>query len=237
MSTDGDQSSGAGGDNVLVGEFVLGLLSADEHAATARRIAGDPALGRELQLWQSRLSGLDREFAETTPPADLLHRIEARLFPQPSVALRHSGFWGSLSFWRGLAAAGFAVAIIAVGFNLVPRAPLSGPELVAALEAQGSNVKFVAFYDQNTGRVRLAALSGDAVPNKDFELWAIKGKDAPVSMGVIPVNAKSDIPLSDALKQGFAAGTVLAVTLEQKGGSPTGAPQGPVVAAGPAVSI
>ena len=85
--------------------------------------------------------------------------------------------------------------------------------------------------------MRLAALSGDAVPDKDFELWAIKGSNAPVSMGVIPVNAKSDIRLSAALRQGFGQGTVLAVTLEQKGGSPTGAPQGPVVAKGAATAI
>jgi anti-sigma-K factor RskA len=54
---------------------------------------------------------------------------------------------------------------------------------------------------------------------------------------VIPVNAQSDIDLSAALKAGFGAGTVLAVTLEQKGGSPTGAPQGPIVAKGVATPI
>jgi anti-sigma-K factor RskA len=113
----------------------------------------------------------------------------------------------------------------------------TGQELVAALEAQGSNVKFVAFYDAAAGTVRLAALSGDTVPNKDFELWAIKGSNAPVSMGVIPVNARSDITVSEAVKNGFGAGTVLAVTLEQKGGSPTGQPQGPIVASGAATPI
>ena len=36
---------------------------------------------------------------------------------------------------------------------------------------------------------------------------------------------------------GFGAGTVLAVTLEQKGGSPTGGPQGPIVADGHRSSV
>lgn len=236
MSTEGDSSEGGGeADQVLVAEFALGLLDAQEHEQAARRIAAHPQLQRELRLWRQRLATLDREFAETAPPPGLYDRIAARLFAGPAPA--RQGWWNSLALWRGLAAAGLAVAVIAIGIDLAPRPPVSGPELVAALEAQGSNVKFIAFYDAKAGTVRLAALSGSAVPDKDFELWAIKGKDAPVSMGVIPIDAKSNVVMSNAVKQGFGAGTVLAVTLEQKGGSPTGAPQGPVVAAGAATPI
>ncbi len=234
MSSAGEHGEGADGDRLLVAEFALGLLDAGEHARMARRIGADPALARELALWRSRLASLDAEFAETPPPAGVLAKIERRLF----AARARTGFWDSLNFWRGLAAAGLAVAVLAVGYNvLVPRTPLTGQELVAALEQEGSGVKFVAFYDAAAGTVRLAALSGSAVPDKDFELWAIKGSDAPVSMGVIPVDARSDIALSQTLKAGFGAGTVLAVTLERKGGSPTHAPQGPIVAKGAAVPI
>jgi anti-sigma-K factor RskA len=235
MSTDGEQDSEEGGDATLVAEFALGLLDAEAHERMAGRLAAEPTLRRELALWRLRLSSLDAGFAETPAPAGVLERVEARIFPAPAAA--PTGFWNSLRFWRGLAAACFALAVVALGLDLAPRPPLTGQELVAALEAEGSNVKFVAGYDQSTGTVRLAALSGDAVPDKDFELWAIKGSNAPVSMGVIPVNAKSDIRLSAALRQGFGQGTVLAVTLEQKGGSPTGAPQGPVVAKGAATAI
>jgi anti-sigma-K factor RskA len=235
MSTD-EQGDNGEGDRVLIAEFALGLLDAAEHERVARRIAEHPALQRELRLWQLRLSALDRDFAETPAPAGVLDRVEARLFPAaPATAPR--GLWQSLAFWRGLAGVCLAIAIIAVGVDLAPRPPLTGPELVAALEAEGSNVKFVAFYDPNAGTVRLAALSGAAVPNKDFELWAIHGKDAPISMGVIPIDARANVALPPTVKPTFGAGTVLAVTLEQKGGSPTGAPQGPVVAAGAATAI
>jgi anti-sigma-K factor RskA len=235
MSRDDQESEGGEGDQVLVAEFVLGLLDADEHERVGRRIAEDAGLRRDYRLWRLRLGALDREFVETAPPADLFHRIETRLFPAP--AAERGSFWQSLGFWRSVAAACFAVAVIAVGVDLAPRPPLTGPELVAALEAEGSNVKFVAFYDQAAGTVRLAALSGAAVPDKDFELWAIQGKNAPVSMGVVPVSGKVDMPMPATVKQTFGAGTVLAVTLEQKGGSPTGAPQGPIVASGTATAI
>ena len=46
------------------------------------------------------------------------------------------------------------------------------------------------------------------------------------------------IPALDAAAQAkFGEGTVLAVTLEQKGGSPTGKAQGPIVAVGKATPI
>jgi anti-sigma-K factor RskA len=235
MSRD-EQGEGGGEDRVLVAEFALGLLDPAEHEAMRRRIAADPELRREYRLWRGRLGTLDEGFAEAAPPAGVLERIEGRLFPAAPAREGRARLWNSLGFWRGLAAAGFALAIVAVGVDFLPRPPLTGPELVAALEAAGSDVKFVAFYDRRAGTLRLAALSGSAVPDKDFELWAIEGKNAPISMGVIPMD-KSNVAMPPSVKQAFGPGTVLAVTLEQKGGSPTGKAQGPVVAVGTAMAI
>jgi len=235
MST-GDESGEPGGDQILAAEYALGLLDEAARARFATRLADEPELRRELRFWQQRFADLDGEFAEATPPARLYEGIEQRLF---SGALPASaGLWSSLAFWRGLAAACLAVAIVGVGFGLwAPHAPLTGPELATALEAQGSDVSFIAIYNQAAGTVQIAALSGAPVPDKDFELWAIKGKAAPQSMGVVPVTQSRNIVLSPNLKQGFDAGTVLAVTLEQKGGSPTGVAQGPIVAKGVAIPI
>lgn len=239
MSLGGD-SSGRDGDQVLVAEYALGLLDAAEHAAMSRRIASEPALAAELRLWQARLAGLDSEFAETPAPAAVLPRLERRLFGSAVVA-GPTGWWNSLALWRGLAGAGFAVAIVAIGINLAqpPRIDpqLFANQLVAALSEQGSDVSFVALYNPATGSVRLTALSGEAVPEKDFELWAIKGADAPVSMGVIAAKSRSDVKLTPQLLQGFGEGTVLAITLEPRGGSPTGGPTGPIVAKGAATAI
>ena len=127
-----------------------------------------------------------------------------------------------------------AVAIAAIGFNLVQPAPdvtALTTQLVAALEAEGSDVRFLALYD-GTGAVRLTALSGTDVPDRDLELWAIQGGDAPISMGVIPVNARSTVELSEQVRSGWGEGSVLAITLEPKGGAPEGVPTGPVVAQG-----
>lgn len=235
MSTEGHSGSGEN-DQVLVAEYALGLLEGGERAAIARRIAAEPVMAADLRLWRSRLATLDGEFAEVAAPSGVLQRVEARLFGAAPVG----GWWNSLALWRSLTAAAAAIAVVAIGINLLqpprldPRAFAN--QLVAALNEEGSNVSFVALYNPATGSVRLTALSGAAVPDKDYELWAIQGSNAPVSMGVIPIDQRSDVKLP-TLPDTFAAGTVLAITLEQKGGSPTGAPQGPIVAKGAATAI
>jgi anti-sigma-K factor RskA len=226
-------------DRVLVAEYALGLLDAAAHRRMAARLAAEPALEAELRLWRRRLGALDREFAEVQPPAGALGRIEARVFPGETPANR-PGWWNSLGLWRGLAAAGLAVAIVAVGVALFRPAPTPedlARQLVAVLNAEGSGVSFVALYDGGTGVVRLVGLSGTPVTGKDYELWAIEGGKAPVSMGVVPVTGRTEVPVAPVVKAGFAQGTVLAVTLEQTGGSPTGAPLGPIVAKGAATPI
>jgi anti-sigma-K factor RskA len=238
MSMDHDTNGGIDEGSALVAEFALGLLTGAEHERVRAMIAADPRLRAELRLWQQRLATLDDEFAEQPAPAGVFPRLEARLFPN---AKARAGLWDSLAFWRSLAGAGVAVAVLAVGFNLMqPRVDPQqfATQLVAALQAQeGSGVEFVALYDQASGNVRLTALSGQAIPDKDFELWYIKGDEPAVSMGVIPVDQKTEIVLPPEAREKFGEGIILAVTLEQKGGSPTGVAQGPIVAVGSATEI
>jgi anti-sigma-K factor RskA len=143
--------------------------------------------------------------------------------------------------WRGLAGAAAAVAVIAIGVNIMRPAPLSpddfATQLVAALEMEGSPARFVALYDAAAGTMRLTVLAGEASPDKDYELWAIHGTDAPMSMGVIPAAGRTEKVLAPDHRAMIAPGTVLAVTLEPKGGSPTGSPTGPMMAKGMATQI
>ena len=238
MSLGGEHGGGVEDDRVLVAEYALGLLEGGERAAMAYRIATEPALQAEMRLWRERLATLDRQFAESPAPADALGRIERRLWGETP---RPAGWWNSLTAWRGATAVAAAVAVVAIGLNIAtprPDANALATQLVAALQAQeGSGVEFVAFYDQLSGEVRITSLSGIAVPDKDYELWYIKGDAPAVSMGVLPIDRRREIPLDAAAKAGIEAGTTLAVTLEQKGGSPTGVAQGPIVAVGKVTPI
>jgi len=235
MSDDSD-ITGHNEDAFLVAEYALGLLKPDEYAALGARLRTDRALQADLRFWRGRLASLDGQFAETPAPAAVWSKLERRLFP----ATAKAGFWDSLALWRGLSAAAAAIAVIAIGVNIVtprPDANAFAAQLVAALNAEGSNVQVVALYNATTGQVRLTALSGDAVPDKDYELWAIEGSNAPKSMGVISISSRNDVKVAPDVLAGFGPGTVLAITLERKGGSPTGAPQGPIVAKGAATQV
>jgi anti-sigma-K factor RskA len=242
MSTEGHSSDGSEGDKVLVAEYALGLLAGAERERLARRIAAEPALAEELRLWQSRLASLDGEFAETPAPAQVLERVEARLFPSAAASPpAAAGWWDNLLLWRGIAAGSLAIAVAAIGFALLQPRPLDPDEfasqMVAALTAQeGSGVEFVALYDMDTGRVRLRALSGQQIENRDYQLWMIEESGTAVPMGLLSMEPM-DMMLPDEMQDHLVPGTILAVTLEPQGGSPTGDPTGPVVAKGMATMI
>lgn len=240
MSTSDDFGKDSEGRNALVAEYVLGLLSVREHERVGRLIENDQALRAERDFWVSRFAALNAEYEEVPVPEHILQAIEARAFGD-RIARPTTSLWESLLLWRGIAAGAMAVAVVAVGVNLAePRfnADQLAVQLVAALQAQeGSGIEFLAVYDQAQGEVRITSLEGAAVPDKDFELWYINGDQPAVSMGVIPVNQRLEISLDPATQANIGPGTVLAVTLEQTGGSPTGQAQGPIVSVGSAVAL
>jgi anti-sigma-K factor RskA len=76
----------------------------------------------------------------------------------------------------------------------------------------------------------LATLDVDA--SRALELWAVPGQGAPRSLGLIQLDRTTVLQREQVLN-GTAA---LAVSLEPPGGSPTGAPTGPILYTG-AVSL
>ncbi|KQN74966.1 hypothetical protein ASE94_01170 [Devosia sp. Leaf64] len=218
-----------------IAEYVLGLLGPKAHAEMTRRIEQDAALQRERDFWVQRFAYLDNQVEPVGPPAHIFSDLETRLFG----AQKRASLWDSLALWRSVAAVALAVAAIAVGFSTLQPRPDSGQlanQLVAALQAEGSDVEFVALYD-GTGAVRLTSLSGHSVPGSDYELWAIQGGHDPISMGLVPIDARTTVELTDAVRSGWGEGSVLAITLEPAGGAPNGVPTGPIVAQGAVTKI
>jgi anti-sigma-K factor RskA len=64
----------------------------------------------------------------------------------------------------------------------------------------------------------------------------IEASGAPVSMGIVPMD-RTEMMLPDEMQDHFVPGTVLAVSLEPKGGSAAAGPSGPIVAMGKATLI
>lgn len=224
-----------GGDDLLAAEYVLGVLPADERQTASRRIDAETAFARLIDAWEVHFAPMAAAYAAVEPPASVKAAIDRRLFASSASASAApgGGLWANLAFWRGLAAAAIAALAVYVALPyLNPPTQQPGTRLIASLAADNSNVKYLAVYDAARHEVGLSLVSGDHGAGKDFELWMIEGKNAPVSMGVIPAGQTARMAVTPAVQQKLAQGAVLAISLEPPGGSPTGQPTGPVVAAG-----
>jgi anti-sigma-K factor RskA len=190
-------------------EYVLGTLPLAERIALEAEMKKDPHLAASVVEWERRLSGLNDGFAPVPPPPFMLNRIEARLFPRPA-----AGF-GRL---RSLLAAGMVAAALVVAILFWPRA--EDPRLIATLQAETLTIE--ARHDGT--RLRLSRSVGAAAPaGQVHEIWLIAPGAAPVSLGLLqdgPLAVEYPVP---------PAGWILAVSLEPVGGSPSGAPTGPVL--------
>ena len=99
-----------------------------------------------------------------------------------------------------------------------------------------SSVKLIAYYDDATGELRLNRTAGTAAANRSLELWLIVGSDAPVSLGVLPAENTTRVSIPPHLRRKLQ-GSVLAISEEPAGGSPTGAPTGPVLGTGQLTAV
>ncbi|MBN9026544.1 MAG: anti-sigma factor, partial [Rhizobiales bacterium] len=98
---------------------------------------------------------------------------------------------------------------------------------VAVLNGDGGKPAFVASVDTASGTIRLRRVGAAPPPDKSFELWQVPAEGPTVSMGVAD-NISDLRPMNVSLKPGEK----LAISVEPKGGSPTGQATGPVVFVG-----
>lgn len=233
--------------DLLAGEYALGLLEGDDRADAARLYERDADFAARVEFWNERFAHFLDGLAPVPAPAELKRRIEAEIFGAPSRRPPKAGFsfWQSLAVWRGLAAAGFAAAAVALAVLAVRPdqvEPLPEPAdpaepaapLIATLQPGDAGPAVVALYDREDGVLTVRGAVPDDREEGDAQLWIIPaGEDTPRSLGVIDRDATRVVAVDDELRSVFAEGATLAISLEPEGGSPTGAPTGAIVLVGP----
>jgi anti-sigma-K factor RskA len=235
MNGTDDSERELGGDDAVAAEYVLGTLGAEDRAAAARRIEEDAAFARLVDRWEVTLAPMANAYAPMEPPAAVKQALDRRLFANAATpATAKAGLWQSLAFWRGLTVAALAALALYIALPLVSPPPPVAPagRLVASLAPQQSDVHYFVVYDARTKDIGLSHVTGERASGRDFELWVIENNQPPQSIGVIPAGSNVHLAVSRDLQQKIASGAVFAISLEPKGGSPTGSPTGPVVAAG-----
>ncbi len=229
----------------LAGEFALGLLDGDD-LARARALSGaDPQFAAEVAAWSGRLAPLLDEIEAVTPNDRVLAAIEARLGTRGEPADNVHYLRRRVNVWRGLTAGASALAA-SLALVLVTRpqtieqpppatqapAPATAP-MVAMMEADDSAAKLVATWDPDARSLVVAAAAGIApVAGHSHELWVIPADGTPRSMGILPGADPMHLSLEAPMAEQLAEGATLALSVEPTGGSPSGLPTGPVIAAG-----
>lgn len=211
-------------------EYVLGTLDRDERRAFARVLATDPAAAAAVRDWTERLAPLGEGAAAVQPPARLWSRIEGAANPQAANDNPAVGRWRIAA----IAASLLALAMTGVALRDGSLTPTRSEPAVAALSRAGGEPALLVSYDPGAKRLDISPLDMPERPGHSMELWMIEGQAQPKSMGVLSPGAR---PSFTGIAINPKTETVFAISVEPLGGSPTGAPTGPVVYSGRLVTV
>ena len=225
----------------LAADYVSGTLRGQARRRFEALLPAHANLRAAVQAWHEQLMPLTASIPPVQPPPEVWQRIEARITRSRSpatsaatvAALAPARWWAQLAVWRGVSA--FAtVAAVSLGLLLAVPEPSRAPVIVvlnaaAAGDAPGVPASFIASISGD-GRalVTKPLLNVSIEANRTLELWAVPPSGAPRSLGLISA-AGATVVKRGKLLDGTAA---LAVSLEPTGGSPTGAPTGPILYVG-----
>lgn len=205
----------------LAADYAIGLMPAPARRRFEQLLMDDAALRSELAHWQETLAALTEALPERPVPDRVWHGITARIEPQVLHVPEKRPFWNWL---RLTVAACSIVALVFIG-SLYNRDDARYSATLLSADAKPA-LKVEAHTDYLLVEpLTLAAVEAD----RSLELWAIPDGGTPISLGVVPVGGKGKVELSEAQKGLIGKPITLAVTLERKGGSPTGKPTGPVL--------
>lgn len=215
----------------LAAEYVLGTLRGAARRRFEALLPAHPSLRVAVAQWQMRLAPLSTSVPPVTPPDAVWACIETRVFgtAPPAADLP---WWQRLAPWRALSGVATATALalfMVASQTPAPQAPIivvlgSNPEAAQAL-----NASFVASVTADGRALVLKPLNElSLTPGRALELWAVPPQGAPRSLGLVRAAGATTLLRAQLLRDTAA----FAVSVEPAGGSPTGAPTGPIVSLG-----
>jgi anti-sigma-K factor RskA len=209
----------------LAAEYVLGTLRGAARRRFEALLPAHPQLSAAVNRWQDRLLPLTTSVVPVQPSPKVWADLEQRLFNQstPTVAR----WWQRLGLWQGWAGA-TSLATVALAVYLSLPVPAQ-PPIVVLLSPQSGPASFVASVSADGRSLVLKPLDGlSLAADRALELWAVPPAGNPRSLGLVSNRQRTTVMRAQLL-QGTAA---FAISIEPKGGSPTGVPTGPVVSVG-----
>jgi anti-sigma-K factor RskA len=209
--------------DALCGEYLLGTLRGPARRRFERALRDEPLVAQRLADLQRTYAPLPAEGAVTPNPAGWARLRRELKLSQP---------WHARLGWPAWAA--LATAVVALGIALtVLRPPAESLTELAQLAGPDAPTTVTAMASQDRRTLALRAARPSAAPGgSSYELWLLPADGSPpISLGVLAaLDARLSVPAP--LSARMRAGAKLAVSVEPRGGSPTGAPTGPVILVG-----
>ena len=224
--------------DALAAEYVLGTLSREERLAAAVRRTTEKTLDDAIVAWERRLGPLGEVVAPVQPPAHLYNKIRAQiglsahvvsLKTRETVLARRGNRWRNAT--AGMTALAASLAGV-VGWQDYQRQQMQ-TQYVAVLQASAEKPGFILTVDTKTQMFVISAITAPKQAKKSYELWLVNDKmPKPKSLGVFSEGDMEVMPIEKAAEHDVMMNATYAVSLEPEGGSPTGAPTGPVLFSG-----
>lgn len=205
--------------DLLAAEYVLGTLTGGARRSFERRRARDPFVDRRVRAWEERFVALTLRLVPVAPSPAVWEAILRRT----AVVTRTGG-------WRALAAAAAAVAVLGFGWVLWQELRPAAPQATAVVATESGAALWRLAVAADGEHVEVEAVGDTRYPDaRSLELWALPAEASPVSLGLMPASGRVRLALDDRQRAALAKAPNIAVSDEPRGGSPTGAPTGPVL--------
>jgi anti-sigma-K factor RskA len=215
--------------DALCAEYLVGTLRGAARRRFERALREEPRAALRLRHWQQAFLPPYSTVIEAQPSAKVWNRLEREL----GLSRYRAPWYRRTALWRGWALAATLALMLAVGVQLWRAEERVTPVQIAELVGKEPSARVTAalYPDRRTLELR-AARPVIAGPAQSYELWLLPAEGgAPVSLAVLgSLDARFQLAASHGER--LRAGARLAVSVEPAGGSPTGAPTGPVILVG-----
>jgi anti-sigma-K factor RskA len=211
----------------LAAQYVLGTLRGPARRRFERYCKSNASALHAVRRWEDRLVDLLANVVPVAPSALVWDRVKFRV--RREHGLKPKRPFATLGNWRFAAAAG--IAALAIAFGVWTGFGPGSSQLVATVWDQQQTQMWRIEAPRSRGELRVSAADNLALdPARAYELWALPGAGAaPVSLGLMPKSGRDTLELNDAQRAALSRSSQIAISLEPPGGSPTGAPTGPVL--------
>ncbi len=213
--------------DALCGEYLLGTLRGAARRRFERALRQEPFVASRLASWQNLMIPNPAETQRMQPDRKVWQRISQDL----SLHKYKTPWYARIGLWRGWALVTTAALAVWVGSSLMVVQPQL-VEVSTLSSGEGASGVKVSMSPDHQWMEMTPSRPVQASPGQSYEVWLVrKDGSAPLSMAVLAaLDGRVEVP--EPLRALITRGDTLAVSVEPAGGSPTGAPTGPVILSG-----